>query len=844
MRTGLALILAFGAEGALAAPNKLPSVSLTTPSNGATFVAPAAITLGASAADPDGKIAKVDFYSGATLIGTRTTSPYSMTWSNVPGGSYSLTAQATDDRGGTKTSAAVSISVTGPKLLVVTPANGATVYGSTVVVNGSFYGDSTTTVLVDNGNTTRLATLDGITYTTTIPLHVGPNTLRVVASRRDRTSDQATVSVTGNGNPLLVFTAPATTVFDAPADVNLTVDAVSPASTISKVDFYRNGTLLGTSTSPPYQHAWSGVPAGNYTVSAIATDALGATGSTALAITVNGSNIPPVAALTSPANGATFSAPANIVMTANATDTDGSVTLVEFLRNGIVVGTTNVAPYAVTWSNVAAGSYSLTARAIDNRSGATTSAPVNVIVTPPNSPPTVVLTSPAAGTTYVAPATIALGATAVDSDGAVSKIDYFAGSTLVGTATAAPYSATWNGVAAGLYALTAKATDNLGASTTSSVVTVTVLANQPPTISLSAPASGATYDAPATIHMTATASDPDGSVAKVDFYAGATLVGTATDPPYTVAWIGIAAGNYALSAKATDNVGAVTTSAPVAVSVNAPALAVTSPANGATINDDSVTVSGTVQAPANSGVTVNGVVAAMDGTGHYYANNVPLAVGANTISVILTTLAGLTTTRSINVTSTGPAPVRITARPTQGLSPLNVVFNVLPAAGITIQKVELDVGGTGTFDETLLAEPWTLEAIYSGTGTVLSRARVTDAQGLVQTATIPIVLVDSATLDQNLRAVWSGMTTALTAGDKPTAMRYLDGSAQEKYGPVFDALLPNMPQIVGSFSAPQSVSLGDGIGEYGVNRTINGQNRLFLIYFGRNGDGVWRLGSM
>ena len=51
-------------------------------------------------------------------------------------------------------------------------------------------------------------------------------------------------------------------------------------------------------------------------------------------------------------------------------------------------------------------------------------------------------------------------------------------------------------------------------------------------------------------------------------------------------------------------------------------------------------------------------------------------------------------------------------------------------------------------------------------------------------------------------------------------------------------------QIVGTFSAPQRVTVADGIGEYAVNRTINGENRLFLVYFGRNGDGVWRLGSM
>ena len=50
--------------------------------------------------------------------------------------------------------------------------------------------------------------------------------------------------------------------------------------------------------------------------------------------------------------------------------------------------------------------------------------------------------------------------------------------------------------------------------------------------------------------------------------------------------------------------------------------------------------------------------------------------------------------------------------------------------------------------------------------------------------------------------------------------------------------------IVASFSALQRVSLSDGIGEYAMNRIVDGENRLFLIYFSRNGDGVWRLGAM
>jgi hypothetical protein len=95
------------------AGNVLPTVSITSPASGATFTAPASITIDATASDSDGTVTKVDFYQGSTLLGTDTTSPYSFTWSNVSAGSYSLTAVATDNAGGTKTSTAVSVTVNG-----------------------------------------------------------------------------------------------------------------------------------------------------------------------------------------------------------------------------------------------------------------------------------------------------------------------------------------------------------------------------------------------------------------------------------------------------------------------------------------------------------------------------------------------------------------------------------------------------------------------------------------------------------------------------------------------------------------------------------------------------------
>ena len=66
--------------------------------------------------------------------------------------------------------------------------------------------------------------------------------------------------------------------------------------------------------------------------------------------------------------------------------------------------------------------------------------------------------------------------------------------------------------------------------------------NQPPTVSLTAPANGATYSAPASIPLTASASDTDGTVSKVEFYSGTTLLGTDTTAPYSYTWSSVPPG--------------------------------------------------------------------------------------------------------------------------------------------------------------------------------------------------------------------------------------------------------------------------------------------------------------
>jgi len=94
--------------------------------------------------------------------------------------------------------------------------------------------------------------------------------------------------------------------------------------------------------------------------------------------------------------------------------------------------------------------------------------------TPVNVAPTVNITSPINNTSFTEPASITINATATDADGAISKVEFYNGATLLGTDATSAYSYIWSGVAAGTYTITAKATDNLGAVTTSSPITVIV----------------------------------------------------------------------------------------------------------------------------------------------------------------------------------------------------------------------------------------------------------------------------------------------------------------------------------------------------------------------------------
>jgi RHS repeat-associated protein len=295
--------------------------------------------------------------------------------------------------------------------------------------------------------------------------------------------------------------------------------------------------------------------------------------------------------LVAPEQGALYHAPASVALVAEVKLRPRQLARhkVQFFAGTSLIGEALRAPFAFTWSNVAAGSYELRAHLVrvrprrrdeedddDDDDGEDehgkhskkkprprdVSEAVAILV---NARPAVSLTSPAANALFSTPASIALAASAADADGTVQKVDFYQGSTLIGTASAPPYGFTWSNVAAGSYSLTAVATDDRGGTGSSAPVAVTV--NALPVVALTSPAANAVFAAPADIALSASAADPDGTIAKVEFFYGTTLIATRTAAPYSFVWTGVPAGSYELRATATDNLGGSATSAAVNITV-------------------------------------------------------------------------------------------------------------------------------------------------------------------------------------------------------------------------------------------------------------------------------------
>lgn len=274
---------------------------------------------------------------------------------------------------------------------------------------------------------------------------------------------------------------------------------------------------------------------------------------------VDGDPVAPQGSVVTPAEGSTSSQNDSVIISVSASDADGQVTSVEFFVNGALIYTDTSAPWEASWTAIA-GSASFTARIVDNDALDFTTAPVSITVTEPGpQAPTVSLTTPADGATYITGDTVSVAANASDSDGSVASVEFFVNGNSVGIDSSAPYTTSWT-AGTGSHVISAVATDNEGYSASAESNVVVSEPNNPPQISLNTPLDGSVYQAGDSVNLQASASDAEGGVTQVEFYVGGVKVGTDTGAPFAYDWTA-SAGTHSVLARAFDEAGASTDSA-------------------------------------------------------------------------------------------------------------------------------------------------------------------------------------------------------------------------------------------------------------------------------------------
>ena len=456
--------------------------------------------------------------------------------------------------------------------------------------------------------------------------------------------------------PQISITSPAISNFTAPATTTITANATDQDGTIAKVEFFNGLTKLGEDLTSPYSFAWNNISAGTYSVTAKATDNSGlSTTSAPVSIVINNptlacsgtgsivweywsniagtNNISAIPVNSAPSGTRTLTSFASPVdfgddygsrirgyicppVSGNyvfyiASDDNGELWLstdsdpankrkIASVDDWTTPGWYDRYPsqQSVEISLLAGQRYYIEAlhkegggaqdhvsvgwklpdgtlqRPIQGSNLIPFELPVATILAAVA--PQITVTSPANNSSFIAPASITLTANATDQDGTVTKVEFFNGSIKLGEDLTSPYTFSWSDVAAGSYTITAKATDNSGLTTTTQAINVLVTApviTSAPQVSITSPLVNSTFTAPASTTITANASDQNGTITKVEFYAGSTKLGEDLTSPYSFVWKDISAGTYVLTAKATNSFGISANSGSVEISVNNPVLA-------------------------------------------------------------------------------------------------------------------------------------------------------------------------------------------------------------------------------------------------------------------------------
>ncbi|MEO8592805.1 MAG: Ig-like domain-containing protein [Candidatus Solibacter sp.] len=408
------------------------------------------------------------------------------------------------------------------------------------------------------------------------------------------------------------------------SSISVVAAAAATGATLTSVKFVVDGTTLATvpGAGPTFSTTWNTTTAadGNHSLTAVAVDSLNRQTTSALIQVTVANGTPPTVSVTGPGAGSTVQDTITIAAMAGASG--ATLTSVQFLVDGVNLGAPvpGAGPsFSTSWNSTSAsnGSHTITAIATDSLNRHSTSAGIAVTVNN-SGPPTVSISSPAAGAALQN--SVSVTATATSSGSTISSVQIkLDGSNLGAAVTGAgpTYSTSWNTTAAsnGSHTLTAIATDALNRQTTSAGVTITVNNVTTPAVSITSPAAGGTVQNSVTVSANATTTGA--TMSSVQFQLDGNNLGSTVPgagPTYSTSWNTISAsnGSHTLTAIATDSLNRQATSAGVTITVNnvtPPAVSITSPVAGGTVQN-SVILSANATA---TGATMSSVQFQLDG---------------------------------------------------------------------------------------------------------------------------------------------------------------------------------------------------------------------------------------
>lgn len=353
----------------------------------------------------------------------------------------------------------VSLSATATQ---IAPGGSTVITANAVDVGGSIV----RVVFFQNGVQVAQDTAAPYQYTFTTAA-AGNYTFTAVATDNllaQTTSAELVIKVANNALPTVSMTASPTTVALGTM-TTLQATAADSDGTIAKVAYYANGTLIGQATTAPYAVSYAPSAAGTVSLTAVATDNAGGTGtSAAVSLNVTTSRIPPLN-VSLAASATTVQVGTAVSLTATASGSAGTITKVEFLNGVTVSATDTTSPYTSSFTPSAAGTYAFTARAYDNQGAVGTSAAVSIVATAaPVAPQLPRITLGLSNTLFSPGATVTLtGTAAATATGAtVTRVSFFMNGAKLVDDTASPYTTTATLPNAGSYLFSAEVQDSLG----------------------------------------------------------------------------------------------------------------------------------------------------------------------------------------------------------------------------------------------------------------------------------------------------------------------------------------------------------------------------------------------